>query len=338
MHRVNARFIDGYAFLEVSVARRPWLWLIDTGASVCVVDASLAAKLTVAPSGGAPSSMMISGAVAQRQPIVHVAPMTVVAAADRQRAATTKTTSSTSRNIVAIVQDLTPVWRTVAGGNRVGGSRLAGILGYTWLRRHIVRIGYVERRVWLANAADARAPSLVASATMTPLRSRLNERRLTLVDAQLDRLPHVGETTCGDDTHQRRRAPPDATWWVVDTGADASLVGAGAVRRWQLYDGGGGGDNDDDDQTQRVSFTLADGVGNDLYLVPRRFDSLTLRAAGRGAVVARPSPPMLLDVDGVIEAVRCDAVGTLGNELWRRARAVWLDYRPSSSAIVWLER
>lgn len=340
LHRARAFFLRGYAFLVMDVGGRGGddeglaAWLIDTGASVCVVDKRYAATAGVRRDG---DTIDIAGERRRTSRTVRVPRLAVTSAdgSDEVRGELDDA-SLVSTNVIAIVRDLSALWRTI-GVRRSEG--VVGILGYTWLKRYVLRIDYRQHTVRLkvastkrqemaSNDDEARGKLEVRGELddSLALQTRLNGHHLILVNAALDNLDDIGDGCCG----QRRRAScGDATWWIVDTGADACLVGRDAVRMWRLPARKRG------DRT--VGFSLADGDG-DMHLVSRRFDALYLRTADdevRGEPDSLKSPPtrVLLDERGEVHALHCAAVGTLGNDFWRRMGVLWLDYRRSSSMV-----
>lgn len=310
MFRVDAEFVgDGYVFLAVARGdgTPPGLWLLDTGASVCVVDRRAARQVAMARTG---AQIEMSSAGRRSSPLSRLSAVDVVGTL----CPTCDRSAVRALNVDAIVQPLDGLWATIGGAHR---RRYVGILGYTWLRRHVVRIDYRRRSVWLQRAAQAASPSLQQ---VTPLRTRVNAQGMVLVDAALDRLPPIGNACSG--------AGATASWWIADTGADSTLVSANAVRAWRLADAALG--------DRSVTFTLADR--DEIPLVRRRFAVLRLaRAAGAADLLVPRPPSVLLDVEGGIGALQCAAVGTLGNEVFQRLGVVWLDYR-APSRVIWVER
>ena len=346
MYRVDAVFLDAYVFLGVRLGekggeQRRSLWLLDTGASFCVIDQRALPSVNAVKTRDRVdmrSSTSTSLPVA-RMPALHVYGKLVKACSTKGRESRAACATLIPRedvemaesdddgegvrsvNVTAVVQDLDGLWRTVLNGDHDRlRPHVAGVLGYTWLRDYVLRIDWRRKTVWAARRRTA-PPLQESPAALVPLRTRLNAQQMVLLDARLDDLPAIG------DACQKQKAS-DASWWIVDTGADASLMSATAVRQWRLPERVAG--------DRAVQFTLADA--DDIRLTMRQFRRLALVDADDARVAAAEvrAPVVLMDRTDAIGALQCAAVGTLGNELWRRIGVVWLDYR-RADRIVWLE-
>jgi len=165
----------GLVLVQVTLngGERGW-WVLDSGASVCVVDVALAERRGLRRAG----SGSVSGAGAGRVAADTVEPVQVEIGGQ----------ATECERTVAI---------DLAGLKDPLGRRIDGILGFDFMRRHVVEIDYAARRLRLH---DPRTYRYAGTGRRVPLRFR-------------DRLPYVvAHITVGDE-------PPVERTLLVDTGS-----------------------------------------------------------------------------------------------------------------------